>query len=63
MIRHHEPAMIDSNNRASTLQFSRSANLSMNRDDLVVWLSLVCFVALCGAAIWVLSRPACDVFG
>ena len=35
----------------------------MNRDDVPVWFSFVCFVALCGAAIWVLSRPACDVFG
>jgi hypothetical protein len=26
----------------------------MNRDDVLVWLSLVWLVALCGAAIWVL---------
>jgi hypothetical protein len=26
----------------------------MNRDDVLVWLSLVWFVALFGAAIWVL---------
>jgi hypothetical protein len=26
----------------------------MNRDDVLVWLSLAWFVALCGAAIWVL---------
>ena len=62
MIRRHEPAMSD-NNKASTLQFARSANRLMNRDDLLVWLSLAWSVALCGAAIWVLSRPACDVFG
>jgi hypothetical protein len=55
--------MNDSNNKASTLQFARSANPLMNRDDLLVWLSLAWFVALCGAAIWVLSLPACDVFG
>ena len=63
MIRRHEPAMNDSNNKKSTLQFSRSANRVMNRHDLLVWLSLAWFVAVFGAAIWVLSRPACDVFG
>jgi hypothetical protein len=26
----------------------------MNRDDVLVWLSLAWFVELCGAAIWVL---------
>ena len=26
----------------------------MNRDDLLIWLSLVWFVALCGLAIWVI---------
>ena len=26
----------------------------MNRDDVLVWLALVWFVALCGTAIWVL---------
>ncbi len=51
------------NNKAGTFQFARSANRLMNRDDLLVWLSLAWSVALCGAAIWVLSRPACDVFG
>ena len=30
----------------------------MNRDDELVWLSFAWFVALCGAAIWVLFRPA-----
>ena len=30
----------------------------MNRDDVLVWLSLAWFVALCGAAIWVLFWPA-----
>jgi len=28
-------------------------NPTMNRDDVLVWLSLAWFVALCGAAIWV----------
>jgi len=35
----------------------------MNQDDVLVWLSLVWFVALCGAAIWMLFLPAYDVFG
>ncbi len=30
--------------------------LTMNRDDVLVWLSVAWFVALCGAAIWVLFR-------
>jgi hypothetical protein len=30
------------------------AEPTMNRDDVLVWLSFVWFVALCGAAIWVL---------
>ena len=30
------------------------ANRLMKRDDVLVWLSLAWFVALCGAAIWVL---------
>jgi hypothetical protein len=29
-------------------------NRFMTRDDVLVWLSFVWFVALCGAAIWVL---------
>jgi hypothetical protein len=28
-------------------------NPTMNRDDVLVWLSLAWFVTLCGAAIWV----------
>ena len=28
----------------------------MNRDDLLIWLSLFWFVALCGLAIWALIR-------
>jgi hypothetical protein len=35
----------------------------MNRDDVLVWLSLAWLVALCGAAIWVLFGPAYDIFG
>jgi len=35
----------------------------VNRDDVLVWLSVAWFVALCGAAIWVLSSPAHDIFG
>jgi len=30
---------------------------TMNRDDALIWLSLFWFVALCGAAIWVLLQP------
>jgi hypothetical protein len=30
------------------------AEPTMNRDDVLVWLSLAWFAALCGAAIWVL---------
>ena len=58
-----EQAMNDSKNKTDTLRFARRANRFVNRDDVLVWLSLAWFVALCGAAIWVLSRPACDVFG
>ena len=35
----------------------------MTRDDVLVWLSLAWFVALCGAAIWVLFWPANNIFG
>ena len=35
----------------------------MNRDDVFLWLSIFWFVALCGAAIWVLFWPASDIFG
>ena len=50
----HEQAMNDSKNKTDTLRFARRANGFMNRDDVLVWLSLAWFVALCGAAIWVL---------
>jgi hypothetical protein len=48
----HEQAMNDS--KTDTSRFAWRANLFMNRDDVLVWLSLAWFVALCGAAIWVL---------
>jgi hypothetical protein len=35
----------------------------MTRHDLLVWLSLAWFVALCGAAIWVVFWPANNIFG
>ena len=28
--------------------------MRMNRDDAVVWMSMVWLVALCGAAIWII---------
>jgi hypothetical protein len=34
----------------------------VNRDDVLVWLSVAWFVALSGAAIWVLSLPAYKIF-
>jgi len=60
----YEQAMNDSKNKAkSTLRFPRSTARFLNRDDLLEWLSLAWFAALCGAAIWVLSWPADDIFG
>ena len=50
--------MNDSKNKTDTLRFARRANGFMNRDNVLVWLSLAWFVALCGAAIWVLFWPA-----
>ena len=35
----------------------------MNRDDMLVWISLAWFVALSGVTIWVLSWPAYRIFG
>jgi hypothetical protein len=55
----HEQAMNHSRNKADTLRVLPI----MNRYDVLVWLSLSSFVALCGAAIWVLSWPASTVFG
>jgi hypothetical protein len=49
----HEQAMNDSKNKTDTLRFARRANWFVSRDDVLVWLSLAWFVALCGAAIWV----------
>ena len=48
-----ERAMND-RSKADTSRICRSANRLTNRDDVLVWLSLAWFVALCGAAIWVL---------
>ena len=50
-------------NRTLRLNQHHLAEPTMNRDDVLVWLSLTWFVALCGTAIWMLSRPACHVFG
>ena len=46
--------MNDSKNKADTLRVRRRWRPTMTRDDVLVWLSFVWFVALCGAAIWVL---------
>ena len=35
----------------------------MNRDDVLVWLSFVWFVAFCCAAIWVLFFGSVSIFG
>ena len=35
----------------------------MNRDDVLFWISIAWFVALCGATIWLLSWPANYVLG
>ena len=46
--------MNDSKNKTGTLRFARRANRRfVSRGDVLVWLSLAWFVALCGAAIWV----------
>jgi hypothetical protein len=38
------------------------AKPTMNRDDVIFWLSIAWFVALCGATIWALFWPV-SVFG
>ncbi len=48
----YEQAMNGSKNKTDTNRFVRRTNRFMNRDDVLVWLSLAWFVALCGAAIW-----------
>jgi hypothetical protein len=58
----HEQAMND-RSKADTTRVSRRANRFTNRDDVLVWLSLAGFIALCGAAIWVLFWPANYIFG
>ena len=50
--------MNDYKNKADTLRGLPEWRPIMNRDDVLVWLSLAWFVALCGAAIWVLFWPA-----
>ena len=59
----HEQAMNDGKNKTDALRFDRRAHRFMNRDDVLVWLSLAWFVALCGSAIWVLFSPANYIFG
>ena len=63
LIMKHERTMNDSKHKTGILRSARRTNRFMTRDDLLVWLSLAWFVALCGAAIWVLFRPASDIFG
>jgi len=55
--------MNDSKNKTDASWVTRRANRSMNRDDVLVWLSLTWFFALCGAAIWVLFWPASTFLG
>ena len=55
--------MNDSKNKTGILRSARRANRFMTRDDVLVWLSFAWFVALCGAAIWVLFWPANYIFG
>ena len=47
-------AMNDGKNKTDALRFERRAYRLMDRDDVLFWLSLVWFVVLCGAAIWVI---------
>jgi len=49
--------------RTSRLNQHYLVEPTMNRDDVLVWLSLAWFVALCGAAIWMLFLPSSDIFG
>jgi hypothetical protein len=48
----HEQAMNDSKNKTDANRFAPHTNRFMNRDDVLVWLSLAWFVTLCGGAIW-----------
>ena len=59
----HEQAMNDGKNKTDALRFDRRTDRVVNRDDVLVWLSLAWFVALCGAAIWMLFLPSSDIFG
>ena len=55
--------MNDGKNKTDALRSDRRTRRFMNRDDVLVWLSLAWFVALCGLAIWVLFSPANHIFG
>ena len=59
----HEQALNDGKNKTDALRFDRRTYRVMNRDDVLVWLSLAWLVALCGLAIWVLFSPANHIFG
>ena len=55
--------MNDSKSKTVILRSARRTHRFMNRDDVLVWLSLAWLVALCGLAIWVLFSPANHIFG
>jgi hypothetical protein len=55
--------MNDYKNKADTLRGLPEWRPIVNRDDVLVWLTAAGLVAVCGAAIWVLSLPARDIFG
>ena len=50
----HEQAMNDSKNKTDTLRFARRANRFVNRDEVLVWLTLVGVFATYCATFWVL---------
>jgi hypothetical protein len=53
-IMRREQVTNDGKNKTDILRSARRTHRVMNRDDVLVWLSFAWFVALCGAAIWVL---------
>jgi len=53
-IMRREQVTNDGKNKTDILRSARRTHRAMNRDDVLVWLSFAWFVALCGAAIWVL---------
>jgi hypothetical protein len=56
-------AMNDRESKKRTSRFFGRANRRfIDRDDLLLWLSLAWFVAVCGAASWVLFWPAHSLF-